>query len=264
MLGVGVSTLILGVPAGWYTAVCEFPGRRVFVRALLLPLAFPAYIIAYTYTGLLEYAGPVQTLLRDVTGWKYGDYWFFPIRSLGGAIAMLALVLYPYVYLLTRTAFLAGLIAVALALILGYAKRSGNTRPVRLSVDVSGLGYAIPGAIIAMGVIVPLAWLDHRLIEVVRFVSGEEAGLLLSGTVFALLFAYVARFLAVSLGAVQAGLEKIKPSLDYAARSLGRRPAEVLLQVHVPLLRSTVFTALLIVFVDVLEARRHERDTRDA
>ena len=161
-------------------------------------------------------------------------------------------------------AFLAGLIALALALILGYAKRSGNTRPVRLSVDVSGLGYAIPGAIIAIGVIVPLAWLDHRLIEVVRFVSGEEAGLLLSGTVFALLFAYVARFLAVSLGAVQAGLEKIKPSLDYAARSLGRRPAEVLLQIHVPLLRSTVFTALLIVFVDVLEARRHERDTRDA
>ena len=425
MLGVGVSTLILGVPAAWYTAVCEFPGRRVFVWALLLPLAFPAYIIAYTYTGLLEYAGPVQTLLRDVTGWKYGDYRFFPIRSLGGAIAMLALVLYPYVYLLTRTAFLerstkaievsrtlgygiprsffqlaiplarpaivtgvslalmealadygtvqyfglstfttgifrafygfddltaaaqlsvallafvvlliylerysrrkarydsggkatqehrirltgwqaawawigcftpvllgfmvpalillkwalhdarwggasfpslvwssfylaslAALIAVVLALILGYAKRNGNARPVRLSVDVSGLGYAIPGAIIAVGVIVPLAWLDHRLIGIVRFVSGEEVGLLLSGTIFALLFAYIVRFLAVSLGAVQAGLEKIKPSLDCAARSLGRRPAEVLQQIHVPLLRSTVFTALLIVFVDVLK-----------
>ena len=86
MLGVGVLTLVLGVPAAWYTAVCEFPGRSVFVWALLLPLAFPAYIIAYTYTGLLEFAGPAQTLLRDLTRWKYGDYWFFPIRSLGGEI----------------------------------------------------------------------------------------------------------------------------------------------------------------------------------
>ena len=425
MLGVGVLTLLLGVPAAWYTAVCDFPGRSVFVWALLLPLAFPAYIIAYTYTGLLEFAGPVQTLLRDLTGWKYGEYWFFPIRSLGGAIAMLALVLYPYVYLLTRTAFLerstraievsrtlgygtprsffqlaiplarpaivagvslalmetladygtvqyfgvstfttgifrafygfddltaasqlsaallafvvlliylerysrrrarydtggrgmqehrirltgwqaawawvgclvpvllgfivpalvllkwaihdaawdgtsflglvwnsfylaflAALIAVAMALVLGYAKRTASTRPVRLSVDVSGLGYAIPGAIIAVGVIVPLAWLDHRLIAAARTLLGAEIGLVLSGTIAALLFAYTVRFLAVSLGAVQAGLEGIKPSLDYAARSLGRRPAEVLRQVHVPLLRTTVLTALLIVFVDVLK-----------
>ena len=425
MLGVGVLTLILGVPAAWYTAVCEFPDRSVFVWALLLPLAFPACIIAYTYTGLLEFAGPVQTLLRDLTGCKYGDYWFFPIHSLDGAILMLGLVLYPYVYLLTRTAFLerstkaievsrtlgysvprsffqlaiplarpaivagislalmetladygtvqyfglstfttgifrafygfddltaasqlsaallafivlliylerysrrkarydtggrsmhehrirltgwqaawawlgcltpvllgfivpaaillkwalrdarwegasflslmwnsfylaflAAVIAVTTALVLGYAKRTARTRPVRLSVDVSGLGYAIPGAIIAVGVIVPLAWLDHRLIGVVRFLSGEEMGLLLSGTIVALLFAYTVRFLAVSLGAVQAGLEKIKPTLVYAARSLGRRPAEVLRQIHVPLLRSTVLTALLIVFVDVLK-----------
>ena len=425
MLGVGVLTLVLGVPAAWYTAVCEFPGRSVFVWALLLPLAFPAYIIAYTYTGLLEFAGPAQTLLRELTGWRYGDYWFFPIRSLGGAIAMLGLVLYPYVYLLTRTAFLerstraievsrtlgysvprsffrlaiplarpaivagvslalmetladygtvqyfglstfttgifrafygfddltaasqlsaallafvvlliylerysrrrarydaggrsmhehrirltgrqvawawvgclapvllgfivpasillewalrdarweaasflglmwnsfylaflAALIAVTLALVLGYARRNARSRPVRLSVDVSGLGYAIPGAIIAVGVIVPLAWLDHRLIGVVRLLSGAEMGLILSGTIVALLFAYTVRFLAVSLGAVQAGLEKIKPTLDYAARSLGRRPAAVLREIHVPLLGSTALTALLIVFVDVLK-----------
>ena len=425
MLGVAVLTLILGVPAAWYTAACEFPGRKVFVWMLLLPLAFPAYIIAYTYTGILEFAGPVQTLLRDVTGLRYGEYWFPPIRSLGGAVAMLGLVLYPYVYLLTRTAFLerstrvievgrtlghgiprsffrlaiplarpaivtgvslalmetladygtvqffgvstfttgifrafygfddltaasqlaagllafiilliylerysrrkarydtagramhehpirltgrhavwawvgclvpvmlgfivpaaillkwavydarwdgasflllvwnsfylaflAALIAVALALVLGYAKRSSNARPVRVSVDFSGLGYAIPGAIIAVGVIVPLAWLDHRLIEIVRYVSGEEIGLVLSGTIVALLFAYTVRFLAVSLGAVQTGLEKIRPSLDHAARSLGCRPAGVLRRVHVPLLRGTVLTALLIVFVDVLK-----------
>ncbi len=425
MLGVGILTLVLGIPAAWFTAVCEFPGRRVFVWVLLLPLAFPAYIIAYTYTGLLEFAGPLQTLLRETMGWKYGDYWFPPIRSIGGAIAMLGLVLYPYVYLLTRTAFLerstrtievsrtlgsnvrksffrlsiplarpaivagvslalmetladygtvqyfgvstfttgifrtfygfddltaasqlsamllifvvlliylerynrrksrydagvkamhehriqlsgwqvvwgwiicllpvllgfiipalillkwtffdaqwdggsflklvwnsfylaflAALIAVALALILGYAKRSARTRPVGLSVDIAGLGYAIPGAIIAVGVIIPLAWLDHRFIELVRYVSGADVGLLLSGTIFALLFAYTVRFLAVSLGAVNSGLEKIKPNLDYAARSLGSRPTKVLRTVHVPLLKSTVFTALLIVFVDVLK-----------
>ncbi len=426
MIGVGLLTLILGVPAAWYTAVCEFPGRRVFVWALLLPLAFPAYIIAYTYTGMLEYAGPLQTFLRRATGWGYGDYWFPPIRSLGGAIAMLGLVLFPYVYLLTRAtflersatavevsrtlgysirrsffllaiplarpaivagitlalmetladygtvqyfglstfttgifrsfygyddltaasqlssallafvvlliylerfsrrkarydtgvtggthehritltgtqsfwawvacllpvllgfiipalillkwaffdaqwdgasflglmwnslylAFLAALIAVALALVLGYAKRNSSTRAVQLSVNVSGLGYAIPGAIIAVGVIVPLVWLDHRMIAIMRYLFGIEVGLIFSGTIIALLFAYTVRFLAVSLGAVQAGLDKIKPSMDYAARSLGRRPAEVLKQIHVPLLRSTVFTALLIVFVDVLK-----------
>ena len=106
MLGVGTLTLILGVPAAWYTAVCEFPGRRLFIWLLPLPLAFPAYIIAYTYTGLLDYPGPVQSFIRDITGWGHGDYWFPPIRSLGGAIVMLGLVLYPYVFLLARAAFL--------------------------------------------------------------------------------------------------------------------------------------------------------------
>ena len=150
-------------------------------------------------------------------------------------------------------AFLAALIAVALALVLGYAKRNAASRTVRVAVDFSGLGYAVPGAIIAVGVIVPLAWLDHRLIELVRLVSGAQIGLLLSGTIFALLFAYTVRFLAVSLGAVQAGLEKVKPGFDYAARSLGRRPVEVLRQIHMPLLRTSALTALLIVFVDVLK-----------
>ena len=425
MLGVGTLTLILGVPAAWYTAVCEFPGRRLFIWLLPLPLAFPAYIIAYTYSGLLDYPGPVQTFIRDVTGWGHGDYWFPPIRSLGGAIVMLGLVLYPYVFLLARASFLersasalevsrtlgysvrqsffrlalplarpaiatgvslalmetladygtvqyfgvstfttgifrtfygfdditaasqlsaalllfvvllifmerhsrrrarydtsgparyehrirlsggqavwawvscmvpvvlgfilpgavllkwalydaawngssflaliwnsfylaalAALIAVACALVLGYARRNRNTRLVRASLGVSGLGYAIPGAIVAIGVIVPLAWLDHRLIDLAKFVTGEQIGLVLSGSVVALLFAYTVRFLAISLGAVQNGLDKIKPSLDYATRSLGRRPIQVLAEIHVPLMRSTVLTALLIVFVDVMK-----------
>ncbi len=425
MVGVGTLTLILGVPAAWYTAVCEFPGRRLFVWLLPLPLAFPAYIIAYTYTGLLDYPGPVQSFIRDVAGWGRGDYWFPPIRSLGGAIVMLGLVLYPYVFLLARAAFLersaatlevsrtlgygvrrsffrlaiplarpaiatgvslalmetladygtvqyfgvstfttgifrtfygfdditaasqlsaallffvvllivlerysrrkarydaggparnehrirlsgghaawawlscalpvvlgfilpgavllkwavgdadwggssfliliwnsfylaalAAVIAVACALVLGYARRNRNTRLVRASVGVSGLGYAIPGAIVAIGVIVPLAWLDHRLIDLAQSLTGAQIGLVLSGSIVALLFAYTVRFLAISLGAVQNGLDKIKPSLDYATRSLGRRPIQVLAEIHVPLMRSTVLTALLIVFVDVMK-----------
>ena len=425
MVGVGTLTLILGVPAAWFTAICEFPGRRLFVWLLPLPLAFPAYIIAYTYTGLLDYPGPVQSFIRDVTGWGRGDYWFPPIRSLGGAIVMLGLVLYPYVFLLARAAFLersaatlevsrtlgfgvrrsffrlaiplarpaiatgvslalmetladygtvqyfgvstfttgifrtfygfdditaasqlsaallffvvllivlerysrrkarydagggarfehrirlsggqaawawlscalpvvlgfvlpgaillkwaigdadwggssfliliwnsfylaalAAVIAVACALVLGYARRNRNTRLVRASVGVSGLGYAIPGAIVAIGVIVPLAWLDHRLIDLAQSLTGAQIGLVLSGSIVALLFAYTVRFLAISLGAVQNGLDKIKPSLDYATRSLGRRPIQVLAEIHVPLMRSTVLTALLIVFVDVMK-----------
>src|SRR3546814_5842605 len=86
--------------------MCRFPGRRLLEWALILPLAVPAYVIAYTYTDFLQYVGPVQTLLREVTGWNAQDYWFPPIRSRGGAIAMLILVLYPYVYLLSRAAFL--------------------------------------------------------------------------------------------------------------------------------------------------------------
>ncbi|MFT5069842.1 MAG: iron(III) transport system permease protein, partial [Candidatus Paceibacteria bacterium] len=106
LLGVGTGVLLLGVPTAWLTSMCSFPGRRWLSWALLLPLAIPAYIIAYTYTGLLDFAGPVQTWIRDLTGLGYGDYWFFEIRSLGGAIVMMSLVLYPYVYLMARAAFL--------------------------------------------------------------------------------------------------------------------------------------------------------------
>lgn len=106
MLGVAVGTLVGGVGSAWLASMCRFPGRAWFEWALLLPMAMPAYIIAYTYTGMLDYAGPVQTLLRDLTGWGYGEYWFPQIRSLPGAAIMLSLVLYPYVYLLTRAAFL--------------------------------------------------------------------------------------------------------------------------------------------------------------
>ena len=104
--GVGVGALVLGVSTAWLTTMCKFPGKKLFVWLLLLPMAMPAYIVAYTYTGMFDYAGPVQTAIRSWTGWGLRDYYFPQIRSLGGAIAMLSLVLYPYVYLLARTAFL--------------------------------------------------------------------------------------------------------------------------------------------------------------
>ena len=105
-VGVGAGVLLLGIPGAWLVSLCEFPGRRWFEWALLAPLAMPAYIIAYTYTGMMDFAGPIQTQIRAWTGWGWGDYWFPQIRSLPGAIVMLSLVLYPYVYLLSRAAFL--------------------------------------------------------------------------------------------------------------------------------------------------------------
>ena len=426
MLGVGFLTLVIGVPTAWLTSVCEFPGRRMFVWALLLPLAFPAYIIAYTYTGLLDYYGPVFSLVRQIVGEENFADLYFSIRSLPGAIVLLSLVLYPYVYLLTRASFLeqslgfieasrtlgysmretffrvaiplarpaivagvslalmetladygtvqffgvstfttgilrtfnsfgdataaaqlstmllgfvglliffewfsrrkiqyhatkgksihqtkiqlrgknavlasficfvpfflgfllpalillkwtlfdaeydlskffvlawhsiylaalAALIAVTLSIFLGYAKRNVPTRAVRSCVAVSGLGYAIPGAIIAVGIITPLVWLDHRLIDFFSSSFEIDIGLILSGSIFALLFAYTVRFLAISLNAVQTGLQRIKPSMDYSARVLGCRPAEVLRRVHLPVMRASLLTAFLIVFVDVLK-----------
>ncbi|AFL73351.1 ABC transporter permease [Thiocystis violascens] len=426
VLGIAVGTLLIGVGAAWLTSLCQFRGRGFFEWALLLPMAMPAYIIAYTYTGLLDFAGPVQPGLRDLAGWRHGDYWFPEIRSLGGAVAMLTLVLYPYVYLLTRAAFLsqsvcvlevgrtlgngpwrtfflialplarpaiaaglslalmetladygtvqyfglqtfttgifrtwyglgdpvgaaqlsalllgfvlvlvtlerysrrraryhqtsqrhrplrrhplrgrhalaaialcalplllgflvpaaqlavwaltiardaydarflglvfnslglaaAALLALVPALLLGYARRLHPSPPVRASVRLAGLGYAIPGSVIAIGVIIPFAWLDNSLDAWMRAQFQISTGLLLSGTLAALLFAYLVRFLAVSLQTVEAGLGKIRPSLDEAGRSLGLPPAQVLWRIHIPLLRGSLLTALLLVFVDGLK-----------
>ena len=426
MLGVGIGTFVLGVAAAWLTTMCEFPGRRFFSWALLLPMAMPAYIIAYTYTGLLDFSGPLQSGLRDTFNWRYGDYYFPEIRSLGGAICMLSLVLYPYVYLLVRVAFLEqstavleasrslgktatqtffqvalpmarpaivagvslalmetladygtvdyfgvsvfttgifrtwyglgelgtaaqlaafllvfvfvlivlerwsrrrlrfhssaasrhlsriplrgtsaaaafgvatimlalgfaipagqlalwtagnwqhnldldflqlvvnsfGLAAVAalcclgVALLLGYGKRL-KPAPLEVSaVRVSAMGYAVPGTVIAVGVLIPFAWLDNRIDDLARDWFGVSTGLLLSGTLLALVFAYVVRFLSVSLQAVESGLARIRPSLDESARSLGQSPAGVLRRIHLPMLRGSLLTALLLVFVDVLK-----------
>ncbi len=427
MIGVAVGTLALGVSTAWLTTMCRFPGRQIFTWILLLPFAIPAYIIAYTYTGMLDFAGPVQSALRAWFGWQAGDYWFPPVRSLNGAIVMLSLVLYPYVYLLARAAFLeqsvhaldvsrtlgcgpwesffrvslpaarpsiiAGLslalmetladygtvqyfgvptfttgifrtwfglgdsaaaaqlaavmllfvfalialeqnsrrraryyhsegrarplpsyelrgaraagawvtcalpvilgfalpaaqllswsiatagatvdarfidlvlntvalagaaaaLAVALALLLAYGRRLAGSALAGFAVRLAGMGYAIPGVVIAVGVLLPFGWLDRSIDAWARTHLGFSIGLVLSGTLFTLLFAYMVRFLAVSLQTVDAGLGKITRSMDEAARSLGYGALEIVHKVHVPIMRASLLTAAILVFVDVMK-----------
>ena len=426
MAGVGIGTVIMGVPAAWLAAMCDFPGRRWLDWGMLLPLAMPAYVIAYTYTGMLDFAGPAQTLLRELTGWGYGDYWFWEIRSHSGAIAMLVLVLYPYVYLMARATFLeqsaisfeasrnlgyspfraflkvaipmarpaiiagvslalmetladygtvqyfgiptfstgifrtfygfgdangaaqlaslllvfvatlifverysrrklsynvragsramasriqldggrawlaalacfipfffgfllpagqllswsvfdaqmpwrdflslswnsfylaglAALIALILATLLAYTQRFNTGSLVKQATQFAALGYALPGTIIAIGVLAPLVFVDQSLIALSERFGLGMSGLIFSGTLFALLIAYTVRFLAVALGSVQSGLGQISPSLDEAAKGMGRSPYQVLRHIHAPLMRSSLLTALLVVFVDVLK-----------
>jgi len=115
------------------------------------------------------------------------------------------------------------------------------------------MGYAIPGTVIAVGVLIPFAWMDNRVDALMREHFDISTGLLLSGTLVALVFAYVVRFLAVSLQTVESGLARIRPSIDESARSLGKGPLQVLHRIHLPMLRGSLATALLLVFVDVLK-----------
>jgi iron(III) transport system permease protein len=115
------------------------------------------------------------------------------------------------------------------------------------------MGYAVPGTVIAVGVLIPFAWFDNAVDAWARSTLGLSTGLLLTGTIAALVFAYLVRFLAVSLNTVEASLGKIRPSLDDAARSLGRGPARTLMQIHAPLMWSSLMTAALVVFVDVMK-----------
>ena len=428
MLGVGIITLGIGLATAWTVTMCEFPGRRFFEWALLLPFAVPAYVIAYVYTSLLDYAGPVQKTLRDWFGWESAqDYWFPEIRTLEGATLMIGLVLYPYVYLLARAAFLeqspslfavsrslghsalstffrvvlpiarpaiavglslvlmetlndfgtvdffavqtltaglfdtwmnlgnlggaaqiattmlafvvilvtlerysrrrqsqyaardnrdpihrftmsmprqmiclavcalpvifgflipaitlgqfaweyfdeswnsdfirnslnslflsgaAALTTLLLGVTLAYSRRLHNTRGMQVMLRLSSLGYAMPGAVLAVGVIVPMAGFDNWLDGLMRDWFGVSTGLLLSGSAFALVFAYTVRFLAVSAGSVESALQKVTPSMDMASRSLGHTPGQTLVRVHLPILRGTLMTAALVVFVDVMK-----------
>ncbi|MBQ0833777.1 iron ABC transporter permease [Marinobacter sp.] len=428
MAGVGAITLVIGLSTAWAVTMCEFPGRKFFEWAMLLPFAVPAYVIAYVYTSLLDYAGPIQGAMRDVFGWtNAADYWFPEIRSLEGATLMIGLVLYPYVYLLARAAFLEQspslfavsrslghsalstffkvvlpiarpAVAVGLSLVLmetlndfgtvdffavqtltaglfdtwmnlgnlggaaqiattmlifvvilvtlerysrrrqqqfaardnrdpirrftmsfprqlicvavcavpvllgfiipgltlgvyaweyfdeswnpvfirntlnslflsgtaafttlligvtlAYSRRLHDTRGMQVLMRLSSLGYAMPGAVLAVGVIVPLAGFDNWVDSLMRDYFGVSTGLLLSGSAFAIVFAYTVRFLAVSAGSVESALQKITPSMDMASRSLGNSPGKTLVKVHLPMLRGTLITAALVVFVDCMK-----------
>lgn len=426
-LGVGLGVGVVGVMTAWLTAMHDFPGRRVFEWALVLPLAVPAYVMAYVYTDFLQFVGPVQTFLRDSFGWEHGDYWFPDIRTLPGAIVMFVCVLYPYVYLLARTAFLerasgmleaartlgmgpwraffavslplarpaivagialalmetladygtvayfavntfttgiyrawfslgdrvaaAQLAAMLLAFVLflltverisrgraRYHNTTGRNRPMagarlkglaaglailacvlplllgfilpaglllkmaltegdaqfgerfltlsrnsfvlagataaigvllalllaygaRLAKNglasglnrLVGLGYAVPGAVIAVGVLIPVTRLDNWLAGQWQAWFDYNPGLLLTGGIAALIYAYLVRFLAVALHTVESSLGKITPSMDDAARSLGLGQGETMRRVHVPMLRGSLLTAGLLVFVDVMK-----------
>lgn len=427
-LGVGLGVVSMGTGAAWLVALNDFPGRRIAEWALLLPMAMPAYVLAYTYTDFLQFVGPVQTGLREVFGWKLGDYWFPDVRSLSGAIVLFSCVLYPYVYLLTRTAFLeraggllevgralglgpwrsfwrvslplarpaiaagmalalmealadygtvayfsvptfttgiyrawfslgdrvaaaqlaasllgfvaflivlervsrgraryhdasgrrhatrqtltglrallaqvgcaipivvgfllptlllirlsvdvasygeagfvqrflvlarnsfilaitAAALATLLALLIAYAARHGDRLP-RLASRVVGLGYAVPGSVIAVGVLIPVTRLDQVLAATWQELLGTNPGLILTGGIAALIYAYLARFLAVALQSVEAGLTQITPSMESVARSLGSSDSETLWRVHLPLVRGSLLTAFLLVFVDVMK-----------
>jgi len=427
MLGVTVGTLSIGITTAWLTSIYDFPARKFFQWALLLPLAVPAYIIAYTYTGMLDFTGPVQSTLREFFSWGARDYWFPEVRSIGGAIAMLTLVLYPYVYLLARAAFLeqssvtleasrslgmgawrsffnvalpmarpaiitglslalmetladfgtveyfgvatfttgifrtwfglgdataasqlaslllmfvfililmerysrrrarfhqqigrqahaqriqlsstnaviaftacllpflfgfalpftqlsiwtietadkmvnsdfylltfhslalaiaTAVIALILALFMAYGQRLHDNAFMKIMVRTASMGYAIPGTVIAVGVVIPFAWIDNKLDDWSTSQFDFSTGLLLSGTLFALVFSYLVRFLAVSVGTVESSLGKIKPSMDDAARSMGMKLFDVLKRIHIPLMRTSLLTALLLVFVDILK-----------
>lgn len=427
LIGVAICSLILGIIPAWLVTMYRFPLSRELEWALLLPLSVPAYILAYCYTGILDVAGPLQSSLRQWMDWQYHDYWFPEVRSLGGAITMLSLVLYPYIYLLARAAFIdqslcvlevsrtlgcnaidafrrvalplarpaimvglslvimetladygtvhyfgvptlttgifktwfglgsnlvaaqlsalllvfimvfiylekrsrrqarfhhtsnrystllqqplngwagalaclfcalpllfgflipvyflldwaldthrnvigsdfyqllinslllaavTALCALLIALLIAYSNRNTHSMINRALVRLVSMGYAIPGTVIAVGVLIPFAWFDNHLDAFLFERFGFHSGLLFSGTVFMLVFAYLTRFLTISINAVEAGLEKIKPVMDEVAKTAGLLPSTILKRIHIPMLRGSLFTALLLVFVDVLK-----------
>lgn len=145
------------------------------------------------------------------------------------------------------------LIAVSVALMLAYVARSSGKRMQAWLNRLVGLGYAVPGTVIAVGVLIPMIAFDHFLVDGIASLFGFKTGLLLTGGMLVLVYAYLIRFLAVALQSIEAGLSKITPTMDDAARSLGATPFEVLTQLHVPLLRTSLITAGLLVFVDVMK-----------
>ncbi len=428
VLGVVLLSLLFGVPTAWLVAMCQVPGRRALQWALMLPMAMPSYIVAYVYTDLLDYSGPLQAGLRSLFDWQSpADYWFPAIRSLGGAAWVLALVLFPYVYLLARASFLeqsvslihssrllgctpwqsfrrlslplarpaimvgaslvametladfatvhffaintlttaiydtwlgygslataarlsclmllavvllialerrsrqrqqvfqksmgheqplryplkgasrllaglwcwglvlagfalpfvilldygvryfalswtlefvrfagnsllisalTALLAMAIALLLGFFRRlDGGTRSL-LPLRIAATGYAMPGTVLAIGVLVPLTALDFGLNDLAEWLGMQGPGLLLTGTLTAIVFGYLVRFVAIAIGSVESSMGKVSPSLDMAARSLGQGTGGMLRRVHLPLVRRGLFAGAMLVFIESMK-----------
>ena len=158
--------------------------------------------------------------------------------------------------LITNTFILAGIaamVAVIVAMLLAYAARTAKSPLIQAANRLAVLGYALPGAVIAVGILLPLGKLDNALIAWIHEQFGVRTGLILTGSVTALIYAYLVRFLAVAFQTVEAGLTRVTSSMDDAARSLGLSPGRALVRVHMPIMRSSVATAALLVFVDVLK-----------
>ncbi|MFM5876320.1 ABC transporter permease [Aeromonas veronii] len=428
VVGVVLLSLLFGVPTAWLVAMCQVPGRRALQWALMLPMAMPSYIVAYVYTDLLDYSGPLQAGLRALFGWNSpADYWFPAIRSLGGAAWVLALVLFPYVYLLTRASFLeqsvslihssrllgctpwqsfrrlslplarpaimvavslvametladfatvhffaintlttavydtwlgygslataaklsclmllavvllialerrsrsrqqvfqksmgheqplryplkgmsralaglwcwglvlagfglpfvilldygvryfelswtpefvrfagnslaisalTALLAMGIALLLGFFRRLDGGFKSLLPLRIAAMGYAMPGTVLAIGVLVPLTALDFAINDLAEWLGRQGPGLLLTGTITAIVFGYLVRFVAIAIGSVESSMGKISPSLDMAARSLGQGDGGMLRRVHLPLVRRGLFAGAMLVFIESMK-----------
>ena len=161
-----------------------------------------------------------------------------------------------FFYLLLNTIILAAaasVLCLVLALFLSYVKRRFGEQRELVQTEIIKLGYAVPGTVIAVGVMLPAGWLDQQINELSVQVIDESFGLIFSGTLGILLFAYLARFLSISLQAIDSGMSTIKMNLDESALSLGASPSHLITRVHLPLLRPSLFTALLLVFVEVLK-----------
>jgi iron(III) transport system permease protein len=144
----------------------------------------------------------------------------------------------------------AAVVTVALGLVLAYARRVAPNAVVNAAVRGAGLGYALPGTVLALGLIIPLAAFDNRVDAILRASLGVSSGLLLSGSLFVIVLAYAIRFLTVALSALEAGFERLSPNLDAAARALGETALSALWRVHIPLLAPALGAAALLVFVD--------------
>ena len=150
-------------------------------------------------------------------------------------------------------AIIAAAVTIAVALTLGYARRVARTRFIRLAGRVAALGYAVPGTVLAIGLLIPLAGIDNYVDGFMRSTFGVSTGLLLSGSLFAITLAYMIRFLAVALAPIGAGLDRVSPNLDAAARTLGESALSSLWRVHLPLLMAPLGAAALLVFVDCMK-----------